>query len=96
MKHLNGLLRPTEGAVAVDGAEIAGVPVSTSCAATVGFVFQNPDDQLFDGAWSGKSRSGRGTCGLARRGSCRPASMPRSARSASRNPRATNPYDLGL
>ncbi|MEJ2679016.1 MAG: ABC transporter ATP-binding protein [Gemmatimonadota bacterium] len=44
--HLNGLLLPDDGSVAVDG-----VPVSESTLRAVrrrvGFVFQNPDDQLF-------------------------------------------------
>jgi energy-coupling factor transport system ATP-binding protein len=47
VKHLNGLLRPTGGRVTLDGADIREVPVHR-LAATVGFVFQNPDDQLFD------------------------------------------------
>ncbi len=47
VKHLNGLLRPTDGRVLLDGEDTLAVPVH-SLAATVGFVFQNPDDQLFD------------------------------------------------
>ena len=47
VKHLNGLLRPTGGRVTLDGADIREVPVHR-LAASVGFVFQNPDDQLFD------------------------------------------------
>lgn len=47
VKHLNGLLRPTVGRVILDGVDINGTPVH-ELAATVGFVFQNPDDQLFD------------------------------------------------
>ena len=47
VKHLNGLLRPTEGTVRVAGRDIAGDPVHL-VARTVGFVFQNPDDQLFN------------------------------------------------
>ncbi len=46
VKHLNGLLRPTAGRVVVAGRDIAGAPVHR-LASTVGFVFQNPDDQLF-------------------------------------------------
>ncbi|NLG80152.1 MAG: ABC transporter ATP-binding protein [Firmicutes bacterium] len=45
-KHLNGLLKPTSGRVFVDGVDTRG----RTCAAMarlVGFVFQNPDDQLF-------------------------------------------------
>jgi energy-coupling factor transport system ATP-binding protein len=47
IKHLNGLLRPTDGRVLLDGADIASQPVNR-LAASVGFVFQNPDDQLFE------------------------------------------------
>jgi energy-coupling factor transport system ATP-binding protein len=46
-KHLNGLLRPDGGSVEIDGRDIRSVAVG-SIARTVGFVFQNPDDQLFN------------------------------------------------
>lgn len=45
-KHLLGLLRPRRGRVTLDGADIAGRPVA-ELARTVGYVFQNPDHQLF-------------------------------------------------
>lgn len=45
-KHLLGLLRPDRGQVRMDGAEIAGRSVG-ELARTVGYVFQNPDHQLF-------------------------------------------------
>jgi len=47
VKHLNGLLRPDAGIVTVAGRDIADETVS-SVARTVGFVFQNPDEQLFN------------------------------------------------
>jgi energy-coupling factor transport system ATP-binding protein len=47
LKHLNGLLRPTSGSVLVKGEDIAGVPVG-EVAASVGLLFQNPRDQLFE------------------------------------------------
>jgi energy-coupling factor transport system ATP-binding protein len=47
VKHLNGLLRPTAGTVRIAGRDIAGDPVHL-VARSVGFVFQNPDDQLFN------------------------------------------------
>jgi energy-coupling factor transport system ATP-binding protein len=46
-KHLIGLLRPTDGVVRLDGAPIAGRSVA-DLAQTVGFVFQDPADQLFE------------------------------------------------
>jgi energy-coupling factor transport system ATP-binding protein len=46
VKHFNGLLKPTKGQVMVDGVDAAKVSVAT-LARNVGFVFQNPDHQLF-------------------------------------------------
>ncbi|MBS7615973.1 ATP-binding cassette domain-containing protein [Candidatus Bathyarchaeota archaeon] len=46
VKHFNGLLKPTLGKVLVDGVETTKVSVA-SLARKVGFVFQNPDHQLF-------------------------------------------------
>ncbi len=45
-KHLNGLLKPTAGRVLVNGTDTASVPVG-ELARQVGYVFQNPDHQLF-------------------------------------------------
>ena len=47
VKHLDGLLRPDDGRVLLDGAPTDGRSVA-DLAGTVGFVFQNPDDQLFE------------------------------------------------
>lgn len=46
VKHFNGLLKPTVGTVRVDGVETTKTSVAT-LARNVGFVFQNPDNQLF-------------------------------------------------
>ncbi len=46
VKHFNGLLRPQEGSITVDGVDVSQVSVA-SLARKVGLVFQNPDDQLF-------------------------------------------------
>jgi len=46
VKHFNGLLKPTKGEVLVDGVNTQKVSVAT-LARKVGFVFQNPDHQLF-------------------------------------------------
>lgn len=45
-KHLNGLLKPTSGRVVVDGIETTNRRVQ-ELAAHVGYVFQNPNHQLF-------------------------------------------------
>ncbi|MGB9713624.1 MAG: energy-coupling factor ABC transporter ATP-binding protein [Candidatus Bathyarchaeales archaeon] len=46
VKHFNGLLKPTKGRVLVDSVETTKTSVAT-LARNVGFVFQNPDHQLF-------------------------------------------------
>lgn len=46
VKHFNGLLKPTSGSVRVDGTETKQTSVA-ALARNVGFVFQNPDHQLF-------------------------------------------------
>lgn len=46
VKHFNGLLRPTEGKVWVKGRDTSRTPVSV-LAGLVGYVFQNPDHQIF-------------------------------------------------
>lgn len=45
-RHLNGLLVPTSGELLVGGRSTRGLRVS-ELAATVGYVFQNPDHQIF-------------------------------------------------
>lgn len=45
-KHLNGLLHPTEGKVLIDGKDVAKSRAS-HLARTVGYLFQNPDHQIF-------------------------------------------------
>lgn len=46
VKHFNGLLKPTKGDVVVDGVSTRKTSVA-KLARNVGFVFQNPDHQLF-------------------------------------------------
>ena len=46
VKHFNGLLKPTAGTVVVDGVETTKTSIAT-LSRNVGFVFQNPDNQLF-------------------------------------------------
>jgi len=45
-KHLNGLLHPTDGVVLIDGVDAAKARTS-HLARTVGYLFQNPDHQIF-------------------------------------------------
>ena len=46
VKHINGLLKPSRGTVLVDDLETTKASVAT-LARKVGYVFQNPDHQLF-------------------------------------------------
>lgn len=46
VKHFNGLFKPTKGEVLVDGTSTRDISVA-KLARNVGFVFQNPDNQLF-------------------------------------------------
>jgi energy-coupling factor transport system ATP-binding protein len=46
VKHFNGLLKPTKGRTLIDEVDTTKVSVAT-LARNVGFVFQNPDHQLF-------------------------------------------------
>jgi energy-coupling factor transport system ATP-binding protein len=46
IKHFNGLLKPSSGTVSVNGVETTKISVA-AIARNVGFVFQNPDNQLF-------------------------------------------------
>jgi energy-coupling factor transport system ATP-binding protein len=45
-KHLNGILAATAGRVTVDGTELGSLPLE-ALAQRVGYVFQDPDHQLF-------------------------------------------------
>lgn len=45
-KHLNGLLHPSSGRVALRGEDVRRLPLER-VAADVGYVFQNPDHQIF-------------------------------------------------
>lgn len=46
VKLMNGLLRPTQGRVLIDGQATASM-TTAQMAKHVGYVFQNPDDQIF-------------------------------------------------
>lgn len=46
VKHMNGLLKPSSGSVTVGGWDTCDFSVA-QMSARVGYVFQNPDDQLF-------------------------------------------------
>lgn len=62
-KHFNGLLRPTEGDVAVHGASTRGQKLS-QLARNVGYCYQNPDHQIFSSTMEREVRFGPENLGL--------------------------------
>lgn len=46
LKQLNGLLRPSQGRIFIDGSDISSIRTSV-LARSIGFLFQNPDHQIF-------------------------------------------------
>ena len=94
VKHLNGLLRPTEGRVLLGGEPINGRSVA-QLAATVGSVFQNPDDQLFER--SVEREVGFGPRNLGVRAATLSDLVANSLAAVGLlDQRAANPYDLDL
>ena len=94
VKHLNGLLRPDAGEVRIDGRSTAGDRVD-QLAATVGFVFQNPDDQLFERSVEREVGFGPRNLGFDAGLIDRLVEMAMSATGLTED-RTTNPYDLDL
>ena len=93
VKHFNGLLRPDEGVVRVGGVDIRDAPVST-VARTVGFVFQNPDEQLFNRTVEREVAFGPRNLGIP--AAAAQTLVDRAIRAAGLGAvRGTNPYDLG-
>jgi energy-coupling factor transport system ATP-binding protein len=93
VRHFNGLLRPTEGRVLVDGTDAAGRRVA-HLAATVGLAFQDPDRQIFAGKVRTEVGFGPRNLGL---GGAELATAVDAALVATGLDRdaQTNPYDLG-
>ena len=93
VRHFNGLLRPTDGRVFVDGADAAGRRVA-ALAASVGLAFQDPDRQIF----AGKVRSevAFGPRNLGRSGADLERAIDDALAATGLDGEAnTNPYDLG-
>jgi energy-coupling factor transport system ATP-binding protein len=94
VRQLNGLLRPTEGRVLVDGVDAASLHVA-QLAAKVGLAFQNPDRQIFAGRV--RAEVAFGPRNLGRRG----AELDRAVDEALdavglSGTGEVNPYDLGF
>jgi len=93
VRHLNGLLRPTEGRVTVDGTDAAGLTIA-QLASRVGLVFQDPDRQIFAG--SVRSEVEFGPRNLGRAGAELRDAVSRALEATGlAGEEATNPYDLG-
>ena len=93
VRHLNGLLRPTEGRVLLDGVDAATRRVA-QLAATVGLAFQDPDRQIFAGTVKAEVEFGPRNAGL------RDAALAEAVAAALQatgleGDSATKPYDLG-
>ncbi len=63
LKHLNRLLAPTSGTVIVNRRDAAGLE-PWELAHDVGYVFQNPDHQIFNATVAGEIRYGLSLAGL--------------------------------
>jgi energy-coupling factor transport system ATP-binding protein len=94
LKHLVGLLRPAAGRVLIDGDDIAARSIA-SLAHTVGFVFQDPDDQLFGRSVAREVAFGPTNLGLAGTDRTRLVAQALAAVGLEAEG-ATNPYDLDL
>jgi energy-coupling factor transport system ATP-binding protein len=93
VRHLNGLLRPTEGRVLHQGQDIAGSRVAL-LAATVGVVFQDPDRQIFAGRVVDEVAFGPRMLGRSRDDVDRAVEAALDAVGL-RDVARLNPYDLG-
>jgi energy-coupling factor transport system ATP-binding protein len=94
VRHLDGLLRPTEGRVFHDGADIAGTRVA-ALAARVGIVFQNPDRQIFAGRVRAEVEFGPRILGRSASDATAAANAALEAVGLTDHADA-NPYDLGF
>ena len=93
VRHFNGLLRPTDGRVIVDGADAAGRRVA-DLARTVGLAFQDPDRQIFAGRVRNEVAFGPRNLGL--RGAPLEQAVDEALAATGLDKDAqTNPYDLG-
>lgn len=94
VKHLNGLLRANAGEVRIDGRATTDDRVH-QLAATVGFVFQNPDDQLFERSVEREVAFGPRNLGFAA-GEVTDLVERSLTAVGLTDERTTNPYDLDL
>jgi energy-coupling factor transport system ATP-binding protein len=94
VRHLNGLLRPTEGRIVIDGTDAAMRRVA-HLARIVGLVFQDPDRQIFAGKVSAEVAFGPRNLGL-REPELGTAVSEALAATGLQGDANANPYDLGF
>ncbi len=96
MRHLNGLLRPTEGRVLLDGEDVARSPGRGARRDRSASSFQNPDRQIFAGRSGREVAFGPRNLGRSAAETC-DAAVDRGARRRSglADEADANPYDLG-
>jgi energy-coupling factor transport system ATP-binding protein len=93
VRHFNGLLRPTQGRVMVDGHDTRRERIAR-LAAIVGLSFQDPDHQIFAGSVRAEVSFGPRNLGL--RGEDLAAAVAMAIESVGlAGDEDTNPYDLG-
>lgn len=92
VKHFNGLLKPTEGSVRIGDWETKDHPVA-KMASRVGYVFQNPDEQLFNKTVWGEIAFGPRNLGFSE---TKVEQLTRDAIQLAElgDKQGTNPYDL--
>ena len=93
VRHFNGLLRPTEGRVLIDGQETTGRRVA-ALAAIVGLAFQDPDRQIFAGKVGAEVEFGPRNLGRKGADLQRVVEHALAATGLDSDAKA-NPYDLG-
>ena len=93
-KLLKGLLKPSEGKIILDGNDISS-STAASLAGSIGYVFQNPDDQIFKPKVIDEVMFGPLNIGMddkdAKESAMKALSMVNLASASERNP-----YDLDL
>jgi len=94
VKHLNGLLRPSAGSIELGGHDIGDSPIHR-LASIVGFVFQNPDDQLFSRSVERELRFGPQNLRLGEAAVARLVDQALTAVGLD-DERNANPYDLDV
>lgn len=92
VKHLNGLLKPTSGVVMVGDWDTRDRAVS-ALAARVGYVFQNPDEQLFCRTVADEVAFGPKNLGF-EAGKIEQLTAEAMSLTEIQNRREANPYDL--